>query len=73
MLNTLDELGILFEEMDPDAIDKVYLLNEQLKKSQHAVLFGKLTKQVEELEYEDASETLSLLIQAIRDSQGKEL
>ncbi len=68
----LEELNRLTEEMDPDAEEKASQLKEQLYGSPHAELAKKLSRQVEEFEFEEASETVSLLIKAVMDKNGKE-
>ena len=68
----LNELSYLIEEMDPDAEEKAGHLKEQLYGPPYTELVKKLSRQVEEFEFEEASATVSLLKKAVMDNTGKE-
>jgi HPt (histidine-containing phosphotransfer) domain-containing protein len=72
VIQALDEISHLIEEMDPDAEEKAGHLKEQLYGTPYTNLVKKLSRQVEEFEFEDASATVSLLTKAVMDNTKKE-
>ena len=72
IIQALDDLANLIEEMDPDAEEKAGQLKEQLHAPPYIDLVKKLSKQVEEFEFQEASTTVSLLKEAVMDNTEKE-
>ena len=68
VIDALEELEALVEEMDPDSEEKVIELSAALKGTRHGLLAEKLVRQVEEFEFDEASQTISLLKKAMKET-----